>query len=177
MPKRKSRAGRVPPRRLKQSRKPKWILGGKDLDLIAQRRCLMILSVLSGEKSVEEASREAQIAPAMYYLIEKKALMAMLAALVPGAMKDGSPTPALAQMEKRITELETTKRRLERLLFLTKMTLRPGPVTQGKRGRPRTVHASVGAGRKRSRRSKKETASKTDLAPPSTPTPDGAGEP
>ena len=81
--------------------KPKWLLETKDLDLIAQRRCLMMLSVLSGEKSVEDASREADITPPLYYQLEKKALSAMLAALVPGATRDGSPAPATKQMEMR----------------------------------------------------------------------------
>jgi hypothetical protein len=138
----------------------------------------MILSVLSGEKSVEDASREAQIIPALYYQLEKKALTAMLVALVPGATKDGSPAPALAQMERRIAELEATKRRLERLLYLTRMTLKPGPMTNGRRGRPRTRLGSATAGRKRSLRSKKpsETEPKTS-SESSTPTPDGVDVP
>lgn len=161
-------------------RKPKWILQTKDLDLVAQRRCMMILSVLSGEKSVEDASREASIIPALYYQLEKKALTAMLAALVPGATKDGSPAPMLAQMEARIRDLEITKRRLERLLFLTRMTVKPGPMTHGKRGRPRlSTSASSDVSSRRSGRPK-ATTSKTKSsttktpAPPSTMTPDGA---
>jgi hypothetical protein len=107
MPARKQRGGAARNRRRKMmGRKPRWILKTtKDLDLVAQRRCLMILSVLSGEKSVEDASREADIIPALYYQLEKKALTAMLAALVPGATKDGSPAPVLAQMEARIRDL------------------------------------------------------------------------
>jgi hypothetical protein len=163
-------------RRTTKARKPRWILETKDLDLMAKRRCLMILSVLSGEKSVEEASHEAEITPPLYYLLEKKALTAMLAALVPGATKDGSPAPALAQMDAKIRELEMTKRRLERLLFLTRMTVKPGPMTQGTRGRPRTTHpASEGAGSRRSRPSRKKS-SKTP-SPPSIPTQDGADVP
>jgi hypothetical protein len=138
----------------------------------------MILSVLSGEKTVEDASREADIIPALYYQLEKKALSAMLAALVPGATKDGSPAPAMIQMEKRIRELETTKRRLERLLFLTRMTVKPGPMTHGKRGRPRTRPASVDDGPPRSTRSRKRTSTKAAKTPPaSTPTPAGADAP
>lgn len=170
---RKQRGAVSRKRRKVSGRKPKWIFETKDLDLIAQRRCLMILSVLSGEKSVEDASREADIIPALYYQLEKKALTAMLAALVPGASKDGSPSPMLAQMEKRIEELETTKRRLERLLFLTRMTVKPGPMTHGKRGRPRTRQASETAGPKPSKRSRKKRPTSAP-ASTSTPTPDGA---
>jgi hypothetical protein len=144
---------------------------------MAQRRCLMILSVLSGEKSVEDASREAQIIPALYYQLEKKALTAMLTALVPGATRDGSPAPALAQMERRIVELETTKRRLERLLHLTRLTLKPGPMTSGRKGRPTTRHASADAGRKRSPRSKTSNQTTTPMTSPSSiPTPAGEDE-
>lgn len=172
---RKSRAGATRRRRRARTRKPpRWIFKTKDLDLIAQRRCLMILSVLSGEKSVEDASREAQISSQQYYQFEKKALSAMLAALVPGASTDGSMAPAIKQMEKKLRELEIAKRRLERLLFLTRMTVKPGPMTHGKRGRPRMVQGSEDAGRAPSRRS---TKSKKTSSPPqstSTPMPDGA---
>jgi len=175
----RERGGAAPNRRRRtRARKPKWLLEAKDLDLIAQRRCVMILSVLSGEKSVEDASREADITPTLYYQLEKKALSAMLAALVPGAARDGSPAPAMMQMETRIRELEMTKRRLERLLFLTRMTVRPGPMTYGKKGRPRTRRSSEVAGVKRSTASKRKKASKTSrTVPTSTPTPDGAEGP
>lgn len=181
--KRRGSAARNRRRRKTSARKPKWILGAKDLDLIAKRRCLMILSVLSGEKSVEEASREAEITTPLYYLLEKKALTAMLAALVPGATKDGSPAPALAQMEARIRELETTKRRLERLLFLTRMTVRPGPMKHGKRGRPKlstcrsSDDGSQPSKRSKAKTSKRKSSSTTAATSASIPTPDGEAAP
>ena len=179
MASRKQRGGHSPSRRRRTTgRKPRWIFDAKDLDLIAKRRCLMVLSVLSGEKSVEEASREADITSPLYYQLEKKALTAMLASLVPGATKDGSPAPVLAQMEAKIQALEKTKRRLERLLFLTRMTVKPGPMTHGKRGRPRTRPASKDDGSTCSRRSTtKARKKKSTSAAPSTPTPDGADVP
>jgi hypothetical protein len=148
---RKTRDGTTGPtpkrkRRRKRGRQtPKWLLETKELDLIAQRRCLMILSVLCGEKTVEEASEEAQISPAQYYQFEKKALGAMLSALVPGASTDGSSLPAMKQMEQRLADLEVAKRRLERLLFLTRLTVEPGRMTARKRGpgRPRKPKAPV----------------------------------
>ena len=175
----RARGGPAPSRRRRtQARKPKWLLEAKDLDLIAQRRCVMILSILSGEKSVEDATHEADMTPTLYYQLEKKALSAMLAALVPGATRDGSPAPAMMQMESRIRELEMTKRRLERLLFLTRMTVKPGPMTHGKRGRPRTRRSSEHAGAKRSTPSKRKKNSKTTkTTPTSTPTPNNADTP
>jgi hypothetical protein len=138
----KSRGGVVRRRRRRAARKPRWLLSAKDLDLMAQRRCLMILSVLSGEASVEEAARQAQITPPLYYLLERKGLSGMLAALLPGATSEGSAAPMLKQLQARVDELEKTKRRLERLLFLTRMTLKPGPMTQGRAARSSTKSGS-----------------------------------
>jgi hypothetical protein len=175
-------------RRKTGGRTPKWLVTATDLDLIAQRRCLMILSVLSGEKSVEDASREGEIVPAQYYIYEKKALAGMLSALVPGASEKGGTMPALRQMEERVASLEASKRRLERLLALTKMALKPGPLTHGKRGRPKMDLSSKHDGpthspslprRKRTRTkssSSKSMASSTTEATASS-TPSGADAP
>jgi hypothetical protein len=157
-------------RRKTGGRKPKWLLTATDLDHIAQRRCLMILSVLSGEKSVEEASKDGEVMPAQYYQWEKKALDGMLSALVPGAMEKGTALPALRQMEERIAALEATKRRLERLLSLTRMTLKSGPMTQGSRGRPRIALPSEDDGPKRSpslpkSSRRRRTTTKTEASP------------
>lgn len=138
----------------------------------------MILSVLSGEKSVEDASREGEIQPAQYYLYEKKALAAMLAALVPGASESGSPMPALKQMEEKIATLEAAKRRLERLLMLTRMTLKSGPMTHGKRGRPKLGLRSEADGPTRSPSSpRKKRPAKPSAAKEPSPTPSGEGAP
>lgn len=173
----RSRDGATKRRRKHSGRKPRWLLEPKDLDAMAQRRCLMILSVLSGEKSVEDASREGEIQPAQYYLFEKKALSAMLASLVPGASESGSPMPALRQMEERVASLEATKRRLERLLMLTRMTLKSGPMTHGKRGRPKMGPPSTDAGRTRSPSSPRKRRATPKAPKESSPTPDGAVAP
>src|SRR5262245_32966007 len=80
---------------------PKWLLGQKDLDQIAQRRCLMVLSVLSGQVPVSEAIAEAQISRGTYYQLESRALEAMVQALLPG-----SPTssPSAGELLKRRVE-------------------------------------------------------------------------
>jgi hypothetical protein len=142
---------------------------------MAQRRCLMILSVLSGEKSVEDASREAELSPAMYYQLERKALTAMLSALVPGASADGTPAPQLRQLEEKVAHLEKERRRSERLLFLTRQVVKSGPMTSGKRGRPRTRPDSKRTGPKHSLASRKPK--KASSPTNSTPTLDGASEP
>jgi len=116
---------------------PKWLLQKEELDQVAQRRTLMILSVLSGEKPVTDAILEAKISRGHYYQLEEKALEAILVAMEPGAAP-GRPvetTTRLLQMEEKIGELEAAKRRLERLLHLTRKVLKPGPAKTW-RGRP-----------------------------------------
>src|SRR4051812_22244075 len=116
---------------------PKWLKEKEELDEIAQRRTLMILSVLSGEKPVTDAIGEAKISRGHYYQLEERALEAILQAMEPGA-SPGRPvetTTRLLQMEEKIGELEATKRRLERLLQMTRKVLKPGPMKSA-RGRP-----------------------------------------
>ena len=121
-------------RRLRERPTPKW-LKTKELDEMAKRRCLLILSVLSGETPVSQAIEEAKISRGTYYQLETKAMKAMLQALMPGAETQGGGEPVVSQMtrmEIRIRVLEKDKRRLERLLYLTRQVLRPGPVKTDK---------------------------------------------
>jgi hypothetical protein len=159
---------------------PRWLTGRADLDQVAQRRCLLVLSVLSGEKPVTTAITELGISRPLYYQLETRALLAMLQALAPGASSASSPEEAspafrIADLEERVRNLEQDKRRLERLLFLTRKVLPPGPVAvPSRRGRkPRQL--SSGAGLARSRGSTRTT--KLPPASPSIPTPDGATTP
>ncbi len=165
----RSRDGATKRRRKHSGRKPRWLLEPKDLDAMAQRRCLMILSVLSGESSVEEAAARAEITPPLYYLLEKRGLQGMLTALLPGAPSDGSAAPALKQLQARIEELEKTKRRLERLLFLTRMTVKPGAMTQGPK--KRRASSSTKSGSSDSMKRRKTKGGRRASA--STPTPGG----
>lgn len=157
---------------------PRWITGRQDLDEVAQRRCLLVLSVLSGEKAVTTAITELGISRPLYYQLETKALLAMLAALAPGANAASSPdqgtsTYRIADLEDKVTRLEQDKRRLERLLFLTRKVLPAGPVAvPGKRG-PRP-----GSGRRGPRRLPGSTRTATTNPPAaSIPRPDGAPTP
>jgi hypothetical protein len=127
---------------------PKWLLKKQELDEIAQRRTLMILSVLSGEKPVTDAISEAQISRGHYYELEERALKAILEAMEPGASAGRPPetTTRLLQLEEQVKQLEAGKRRLERLLQLTRKVLRPGPLktSRGGPGRPRRKSESDG---------------------------------
>lgn len=139
---------------------PKWLKSPEGLDGIARSRCLMVLSVLSGEVPVSTAVAQAKISRGTYYQMETRALNAMLAALnplatvAPAARPDLSATRIEALME-RIRSLEQDKRRTQRLLLLTRKSIR-APMTTGRRGRlplaallpstkrgPRTVSASA----------------------------------
>ena len=127
---------------------PKWLMKPGDLEAIAQRRCLLVLSVLSGERPVTEVVAEMQISRGMYYQLETRALNAMLAALTPGATDENGPqaslTARIASLEDQVKRLTQEKRRAERLLFLTRKVMKPGPMKTspgrppGSRNRPRT---------------------------------------
>lgn len=159
---------------------PRWLTGRKDLDEVAQRRCLLVLSVLSGEKPVTTAIAEMGISRPLYYQLETKAILAMLSALAPGASaasspEEASPAHRIASLEEKVRKLEQDRRRLERLLFLTRKILPPGPVAIPGRGRQPKARSSAAAGRSASRRSTPAPRPTTTPAPPaSIPTPDGA---
>jgi hypothetical protein len=155
---------------------PRWLSKSSELDVVAQRRCLMILSVLSGEKPVTQVVTELSISRPLYYQLETRALAAMLVALTPGSdgastAAEASPAAQLATLEAKVTRLERDKRRLERLLYLARKLVPSGPVVMGPgRPRKRTVRSSMPAGRRPSRSSTKPTMS---TASTSIPTPAG----
>ena len=177
-------------RRSRRARpKPRWLGGRPDLDPIAQRRCMMLLSVLSGEKPVSTAIEELGLSRGTYYQLETKALLAMLAALTPGV--DGATTASsasaaqrIADLEAKVLRLEQEKRRGERLLYLVRKLVPMGALTTG-RGRPPKARVSMNKARsskidgaKSSPPSTKATKKRAKLAlvppdPASTPTTDG----
>lgn len=162
-------------RRLRSRPTPEWLVNAKDLDEMAKRRCLMVLSVLSGSQPVTEAITEAKISRGTYYQLETRALRAMLQALLPGNESTGGgegTATRLLQMERKISHLEKEKRRSERLLYLTRQVLKPGAVSSGKGPRPsRKRRSSTSPGRKPS------TSSKVTSPSTSTPLPTGQAAP
>lgn len=115
---------------------------------MGRRRCLMILSVLSGEKSVSDAIVEAQVSRQLYYQLEERALAAMLRALSAGATADDAPAAGAIkraqELEAKLAKLEADKRRSEHLLLLTRKLVGRGPL-------------KMSAGRKTSKVSKMRT--------------------
>lgn len=168
---------------------PRWLMSSSELDAIAQRRCLLVLSVLSGELPVSDAIAQMQISRGMYYQLETKALHAMVAALTPGASDEergsGTLTGKISALEEKVKRLEQEKRRSERLVLLTKKMLASGPVKtasgrpQGSRSRkqrrtPMTSSTTPVSPTSPSTSSATPPSSKTESAPSSTLTRDGA---
>lgn len=153
---------------------PKWLKQSPELDAIARSRCLMILSVLSGETPVSEAIVEAKISRATYYQLEDKALQAMLAVLNPftmttdAGMTDRSAANRIEELESQVQRLRQEKRRTERLLRLTRKTLK-APVKLAHRGRPSLTPGGP--------RPSAHWRAKATAMPASTPTPDGVSRP
>lgn len=162
---------------------PRWLTGRTDLDQMAQRRCLLVLSVLSGEKTVTTAIEELQISRPFYYQLETKALLAMLRSLAPGAdgstnPDDATPARRIAELEREVARLEREKRRAERLWSLAKRIVPTGPLTLGV-GRPRkTPQAtrSTTTGSLVSRRVTTKPRTTVEARPSSTPPTAGEGE-
>jgi hypothetical protein len=135
---------------------PRWLKKAEGVDAVAQRRVLLVLSVLSGETPVTDAVEAAGISRPLYYQLETRALEAMLRALTPGAEETevglAAGASRLAELESRLKRAEQHKRRAERLLLLTRKLVKPGTLTTG-RGRPpksRTAVASMPPGTKSS---------------------------
>ncbi|HSS48268.1 MAG TPA: hypothetical protein VLX28_04920 [Thermoanaerobaculia bacterium] len=156
-------ASETPLRTTRARPTPQWLLTSTELDQIAQRRCVKLLSVLSGETSVTDAIAEMQVSRGTYYQLENKALAAMLAALTPGvesaSSADGTLTGQLRAMEEKVKKLEQGKRRAERLLLLTRRVVKPGP-SKVKAGRPPGSRNGV-----------RKTRTRRPGSPSSTPTP------
>lgn len=160
---------------------PRWLSGRKDLDQVAQRRTLLILSVLSGHTPVTTAIAEHGISRPLYYQLETKGLLGMMKALIPGSNSttnpdDATPMQQIVELEEKVARLEQENRRLERLLLLAKKIVPPGPLAfPQKRGRKpgRKSMTSGPAPLPGSRRS----ISTTTSSPCSTPTTAGASAP
>jgi hypothetical protein len=143
-----------------------------DLDKVAQQRCLMVLSVLSGETPVTEAIAQAGVSRATYYQLETRALSAMLRALGPLAGEEGtesSPLKQIASLEQKVKELERSRRRTQRLLLMTRR------VVQGKEKRIGSTRP--GSSPSPGSRKKKAAAKAVPPSRPSPPETTGEGAP
>lgn len=125
---------------------PKWLLNPGEAQAIAHGRCLMILGVLSGHKSVKEAIEEQKICRALYYQLESKALRGMVQALNPTTSEWTSDRRELKRAQARVRTLSgqvktlTQRRRsLERLLRLVLKSSRVQLNTARRGRRPKAL--------------------------------------
>ena len=144
-------------------------LSREDIDAMAKRRCLMLLAVLSGQSTISQAIKDAEISSAMYYQLETRALNAMLEAVAPASKTENGQerSRSFSSLQARVTHLEQEKRRLERLLAMATKIVRPGPMKTAM-GRPP---------KKRTRSTKKGVDKKIERDQPSTSTTDGVAAP
>ena len=168
------------PRRARPT--PRWLREQQDLDEMGRRRCLMILSVLSGEKPVSDAITEAQISRQLYYQLEERALAAMLRALSPGATSEDAPAAGAIkraqELESKVSKLEADKRRAEHLLLLTRKLVGRGPLktTSGKKS-SKVSRMRTDASSKPSTSSKSSSAKTSSASDASIPNAAGADVP
>jgi hypothetical protein len=162
-----SRGGRR--RRQRARPTPRWLLKSAELDQVAKARCLMVLSVLSGETPVTEAISGAGISRGTYYQMETRALNAMLRVLSPTVPDEelASPSPVrrILELEEKVKKLEQARRRSERLLVLTRKVVKGAPLTR----RARKTSSTPSGGR--------PSRSSTRSPKPSQPTTTGADAP
>jgi hypothetical protein len=141
-------------------------LKSEEIDQVSRQRCLMVLSVLSGETPVTDAIQTAGISRGTYYQLETRALSGMLRALGPLASAEGletSPVRQIAALETKVKELEKAGRRCQRLLLMTRRVIE---------SRERRI-GSTKPGKGPSPSSKRKPSPR----PASTPTPPGASGP
>ena len=128
---------------------PLWLMQPSEQQAIAQRRTLMILSVLAGQNSVQEVIEQEQVSRTFYYQLEDRGLQGMLQALSPRVEGVTSEHRELLQareqiraLSERVKSLTQRKRSAERLLRLL-IKSNHARVRTERRGRPRKVLSTV----------------------------------
>jgi hypothetical protein len=128
---------------------PLWLMQPTEQQAIAQRRTLMILSVLAGQKSVQEVIEEEQVSRTFYYQLEDRGLAGMMKALSPRVEGVTNEHRELMQareqvrlLGERVKSLTQRKRSAERLLRLL-MKSNHARVSTERRGRPRKALSTV----------------------------------
>lgn len=123
---------RKPPRRYqrRQAYTPKSLARVNPGSAVAHEQCLMILSVLSGQRTVSEVIEAAKMPRNVYYRMEDRALAGMMAGLDPAQSSVHSDSFELRHARREIRvltaqvkSLTQRKRAAERLL---RMVLKSG---------------------------------------------------
>ena len=108
----------------------------------AQRRAAVILEVLAGIRTAQEAARLLKISPNSYYIVERKALSGLVAACEPVARR--GTTPGLERLVHQLErQLARCQRECQRQAALVRATQRavglpatPTPETGGDHASP-----------------------------------------
>jgi hypothetical protein len=155
---------------------PKWLKDPKRMNAVAHSRCMMLLSVLSGETPVSDAIAQAKISRGTYYQLETRALNAMLSALNPLSTVKRRSRPDLSAhrieaLTERIRLLEQDKRRMRRLLMLARKAKEPSSMDE--RLARRRLRARLGLTRRGPPPSQVSMPMPTRVTSPSIPTKPG----
>jgi len=128
---------------------PLWLMQPSEQQAIAQRRTLMILSVLAGQSSVQEVIEQEQVSRTFYYQLEDRGLAGMMKALSPRVEGVTSEHRELSEareqirtLTERVKSLTQRKRSAERLLRLL-IKSNHARVRTERRGRPRKSLSTV----------------------------------
>jgi hypothetical protein len=128
--------------RRRKSYLPQALKGTHDAQSAAHHRCLLILSVLSGQRTVVETLAEGKLTRAQYYQLEDRAVQAMMRSLDPMANEASDTQRELRRARAQIQALSMQvrfltqrKRSAERLLRLVLKSSRV-PLEPRRRGRP-----------------------------------------
>jgi hypothetical protein len=113
----------------------------------AQRRAAVVLEVLAGIRTAQEAARLLKISTNRYYVVERKAVSGLVAACEPAARR--GPTPSL---ERQVHQLERALARCQRECQRQAALVR---ATQRAVGLPATPELDVAGGESKSKRSRR----------------------
>jgi transposase-like protein len=139
---------------MKRKKGPMDNLDVEDKD--AKAKVSLVLTVLSGEKSIAEACRETGFKPILYYKLEERMVRAMVATAAMPALRGRRKDPLVeaTSLAQETEQLRQEHRRLQSLMRISKKLLRKG-ARRGRKpgpGRPKGSTAPLAEGTEPARR-------------------------
>jgi len=112
-------------------------------DKDAKAKVSLVLTVLSGEKSIAEACRETGFKPILYYKLEERMVQAMVATAKMPALRGRRKDPLVeaTSLAEETAQLRQEHRRLQSLMRISKKLLRKGARRGRKPGPGRSKQA------------------------------------
>jgi len=133
----------------------------------ARQKASIVLEVLSGERTVGEAAKTLAMSTTGYYLLEQRALDALVGACEPkspGRVATGEPT--IVAMRKRCAQLERECGRWQALARVGQRSLGVAPVKkEGRKAKRRPMRRALAAA-KRLRRAAEAMPPTPETSPP-----------